>query len=509
MPKVFEANTREDTRESLSACECECNVCEMASKSILSYYKKKSEQTVNTVNNDVVDSTVNKTVNIDAKETNNNQIFDKGTANEIRRNTNLPTNRYCPPKDFLFPKTTFGTRNRSCQHKWFETYPWLHYDIKQDCVFCFYCMKHESKLSAEKNKEPAYISTGFKNWKKAPDCFKDHQNSKCHKGACTFEIIVPSCKDPITMLNSQVEKSRIEERQYLKTIMECIQYLARQGLPLRGSDHIDDNLTQLLLLRGKDNPALSERIAINSTTNKRKFTHQDYQNELLTLMANEVLRKKLNQIKQSRFFSTICDEYTDVSNKEQLSFCVRWVDRNLCGNEDFLGYYEIPNIKSDTIVNAIKDSMIRFELPMQCLRGQTYDGASNMMGKKSGVAQQILKDQPKALVTHCHGHSLSLSVKDANKLCRILSETMGTVGEIIILIKFSPKRERMLGDINDNIEVSNDGDGESLEHTTSLSKLSVTRWTIRANAYSKVYLTIIFFINFFYIKLFPTSKCIM
>lgn len=44
-------------------------------------------------------------------------------------------------------------------------------------VFGFYCMKHKTKLTAEKNEDPAYISVGFKNWKKAPDCFKDHQNS--------------------------------------------------------------------------------------------------------------------------------------------------------------------------------------------------------------------------------------------------------------------------------------------------------------------------------------------
>ena len=29
---------------------------------------------------------------------------------------------------------------------------------------------------------------------------------------------------------------------------------------------------------------------------------------------------------------------------------------------------------------------------------------------------------------------------------------MGTVGEITVLVKFSPKREKMLGDINENVE---------------------------------------------------------
>ena len=184
-------------------------------------------------------------------------------------------------------------------------------------------MKKISKLKGEKNKEPAYTSIGFKNWKKASECFKNHQNSKCHKGAVTLAFIVPSCGDPLAMMNHQLAKSRAEERKYQKIVMECIQYLTRQGMPIRGSSHISDNLTQLLILLGKDNPAVLERISFPSASNKRKYTHQDYQNKLITLMVNEVLRSKFSLIKLSDFFSIICDEYTDMSNKEQLSFCIR------------------------------------------------------------------------------------------------------------------------------------------------------------------------------------------
>ena len=49
----------------------------------------------------------------------------------------------------------------------------------------------------------------------------------------------------------------------------------------------------------------------------------------------------------------MCDEYTDVSNKQQLSMCVRWIDDSLNPHEDFLGFYELPNIASDTIVYAM------------------------------------------------------------------------------------------------------------------------------------------------------------
>ena len=85
-------------------------------------------------------------------------------------------------------------------------------------------------------------------------------------------------------------------------------------------------------------------------------------------------------------------------------------------------------------------------------REQTYDDASNIIGKKSGVATQIQKDQPKAISTHCHGHFLSLSVKDLISSCDVLSNTMGTVEKICVLVKYSPKRVKILGSLYDIIE---------------------------------------------------------
>ena len=70
-------------------------------------------------------------------------------------------------------------------------------------------MKNVSKLTAEKNKEPAYTSVGFENWKKAPECFKDHQNSKCHKRSATLAVIVSSCGDPLAMMNQEQKSENI------------------------------------------------------------------------------------------------------------------------------------------------------------------------------------------------------------------------------------------------------------------------------------------------------------
>ena len=68
-----------------------------------------------------------------------------------------------------------------------------------------------------------------------------------------------------------------------------------------------------------------------------------------------------------------------------------------------------------------------------------------MLGKRSGVAAEIKRVQPKAIETHCLGHSLSISVKGAIKSSRLINDVLQTVVEITKLIKFSPKRERLLG----------------------------------------------------------------
>ena len=152
-------------------------------------------------------------------------------------------------------------------------------------------------------------------------------------------------------------------------------YLTRQRIALQGHDENDD-FTQLLRLLGtKDEnilKQLDDRIG-------HKYTHHDFQNEIHHIMASQVLRSKLASVRKCQFFSMILDKYTDVTNVEQLSFCLRTVDEKLNVRETFLWFYELDNIRSSTTVDAVKDILHRFNLNLEDFRGQTYDGASNML----------------------------------------------------------------------------------------------------------------------------------
>lgn len=192
-------------------------------------------------------------------------------------------------------------------------------------------------------------------------------------------------------------------------------------------------------------------------------------------MAHNVIRDIVQDIRtQSGFYSIITDEYTDIKNRTT-HFLPGWVDKSLDAHEDFLGFYNIPNVSSETIASVIKDALVR----LQRLRGQRYDVASNMLGQKTGVAKRIQETQPKAHPTHCHAHSLNLSVKDATTRIKLLSDTMDTAREIATLIKYSPKRGHLLGEIKQNIE------GED-STTGGILKVCPTRWTVRASCFRRI-----------------------
>ena len=67
-----------------------------------------------------------------------------------------------------------------------------------------------------------------------------------------------------------------------------------------------------------------------------------------------MVTRQITSRSNSAFFSILCDDYTDISNKEQLTLLIRWVDEELEAHEDFLGFVNIPNICSDTILAASK-----------------------------------------------------------------------------------------------------------------------------------------------------------
>ena len=113
------------------------------------------------------------------------------------------------------------------------------------------------------------------------------------------------------------------------------------------------------------------------------------------MMGHYLLRSTVKKVSTTKWFSLLADETRDVSNREQLTICLRWVDENFDINEDFIGLVKLTDTKAS--IFSIKDVLLRLGLLMNRCRAQGYDGASNFMGHMNGVAKNFLDEIPQAL----------------------------------------------------------------------------------------------------------------
>ena len=318
------------------------------------------------------------------------------------------------------------------------------------------------------------MTKGFSNWKDGTVCFKKPALSKSHLEAVEKVITLPQTTQDV---GEQLSKAHMLEKQkardMLYLILSSVRFLARQGLALRG-DHCSEesNLTQLLRLRSECNPEMLQWLAKHSN----KHVSPENQNEMLQLMAHQVLRKILGDMHQSPFLTLMVDETTDVSNKEQLTLILRWVDSDFVVSEEFLGLYNLATANAQSIVDIISDTFLRLQISFSKLRGQCYDWCNTMAGAKGGEAAKIAQLEPRAVFTHCYGHALSLGVSDTVKTLPVLRDCLDTCFELVRLVKFSPKREAMLRGLKE--EIGSDA--------PSVRTMCPTRWTVCAQSLSSI-----------------------
>ena len=132
----------------------------------------------------------------------------------------------------------------------------------------------------------------------------------------------------------------------------------------------------------------------------------------------------------------------------------------------------LPDTTANTILAAIKDTLVRLTLDLEDCRGQAYDGAANFQGHLGGVSAQLQKDFESALSVHCLAHCINLSLQGAVRSVQALRDALDFAMEVIQLITASPKRQILFENIK-----ANKG-----ENATGIRPLCPTRWTVKATA---------------------------
>ena len=362
-----------------------------------------------------------------------------------------------------------GRRGRTYQPSWKEKFPWITYDLTKNKIFCSICTQAVKKeaplpnLARDQESIKAFVHDGFYSWNKALERFRTHEKSDVHRAASHFIINVSAGVNVVASMSEGKQKQMATASQALRGILSSLRYLATQGLAIRGKTDEESNLIRLLHMRGEEaEPELQAWLG----RKEYKWLSHDVLNEMAEIMAHDVLRTLTKEIQSAECFSVMADETADITVKEQVSICIRFVNDNLETEEYFLGFYETSKTSAETLFRLLKDVLTRLALPVSKCRGQCYDGAANMAGVRTGLQARMLELEPRALYVHCTAHVLNLVVQDVAQNIPTCVLFLGIVRELITLIRDSPKRLAWFKEFQD-------------KESPSLRPLCPTRWTVR------------------------------
>ena len=177
------------------------------------------------------------------------------------------------------------------------------------------------------------------------------------------------------------------------------------------------------------------------------MTFPPIQKDIAHCFAEEVTKFVIQEIDDD-VFGLLVDESADVSDKEKMAVVFCFVDRFGLSKERFFGISHVKDTSSLTLKYAIDALFAKHKLSLKKVRGQGYDGASNMKGQFNGLSSLILKESRSAYYVHCFAHQLQLVVVAVAKKHVEVGEFFDMVHVLLNVVGASCKRKLILTESN-------------------------------------------------------------
>jgi hypothetical protein len=218
--------------------------------------------------------------------------------------------------------------------------------------------------------------------------------------------------EPIIYKISELKKTQvIRNRHILMKIMETLLLCGKQNIAIRGHTPERSNFMAILNSKAQGDPILTEHLA--NVNSRAKYTSPEIQNEIINIIGNQIRTAIVDKCNASNFFALIADETTDTLTREQVSDCLRYIQRDTFSGdvsikEDFLDFVMATSTTGEHLAELLIETLQSAGVNIAKMRAQGYD--ANMSGKYNGVQARILNTIPGATYVHCKSHCLNLAI---------------------------------------------------------------------------------------------------
>ncbi|EOA33131.1 hypothetical protein CARUB_v10016470mg [Capsella rubella] len=355
----------------------------------------------------------------------------------------------CQPSGHSFKRTKMSNATRRFNPAWFEKYgTWLEYSVSTDRAFCLCCylFKGDGRKQGESD---AFVKEGFCLWNK-PERLETHIGGTNSFHNCAVEKCDNLMKQAQSIKHALFKQNDVVKNEYrirLTASIDASRYLLRQGLSFRGHDESEEsanrgNFLELVKYTGEQNDAISKVILNNAPKNNQMIAPK-IQKEIVNCFAEEVVKSVIEEIDHG-VFGLLVDESADISHKEQMAVVFRFVDKSGDVKERFIGVVHVKETSSASLKSAIDNLFAKYGLSLKKLRGQGYDGASNMKGEFNGLRALVVRENIAAYYVHCFAHQLQLVVVAIAKKHFEVGDFFDMISALVNVVGASCKRQDMI-----------------------------------------------------------------
>jgi hypothetical protein len=392
----------------------------------------------------------------------------------------------CQPFNHDFPRKEFGKTMRRFNPAWFKEYKWLEYSILKDAAYCLYCYLFKPDIGKQAGGD-SFVTEGFSNWKKK-EKIEGHvgaHNSAHNQARRKCEALLNHKQSIITFFDKQSDQQKIIYKTRLNASVDCVRFLQQQGLAFRGHDESkgssnQGNFLELLRFLAKHNEEIDKVVLENAPENHQMIAGA-IQKDIANAAASKTLDAILKDLGESSF-AILVDESRDISVKEQLAIVLRYVDKRGHVIERFLGIAHVSNTTAAELKKTIDSVLSRHNLSISRLRGQGYDGASNMRGELNGLKTLILNENSSAYYVHCFAHQLQLTLVAVAKNHIQIATFFSLVNSIFNVVGASCKRrdilrEKQTAEVVKALQNNEMSTGRGLNQEMNIKRPGDTRWS--------------------------------